>query len=97
MAGTAGAVDLSKVDAMIKQAQKFGAQALSSDILTKAKLLCLCHDGHDGAGWLGALAYTDVAVIGTPSESGDRLQVECYVPTYDIPGTGVRRSSRRRA
>jgi len=88
MAGTAGAADLSTVDAMVKQAQKFGAQALSDDIFTKAKLLCLCHDGRDGAGWLGALAYTDVGVIGTPSESGDRLRVECYVPTYDVPGTG---------
>ena len=97
MAGTAGAADLSNVDAMVKQAQKFGAQALSNDVLTKAKLLCICHGGGDGAGWLGALAYTDVGIIGSPSESGDRLQVECYVPTYDIPGTGVRRSSRRRA
>ena len=86
MAGTADAVDLSKVDAMVKQAQKFGAAELSTEVLTKAKLLCICHEGGSGRGVLGVLTYEVVGLFGTPS--GDRLEVECYVPTYDSPGTG---------
>jgi len=36
---------------------------------------------------LGVVGYQNVALLGNPS--GDRLEVECWVPTYDDPGTGL--------
>src|SRR5262245_11695400 len=71
------ASDVSKLDNMIKQAEKLGPSVFIPTLSAKAKLPCLCHEG-SGSAELGFMSYY---VPGTLA--GRRVTFSCYVPTYD--------------
>jgi len=79
----AGKVDTA--DNMVKQAAKLGGDLFDGPE-KKAKVLCICHRGDDGVGLLGFIAYLSLTTVGGPFQ-GNHVQVDCYVPTYDV-GTG---------
>jgi hypothetical protein len=64
---------------LLKQTTRL-APNVFDDPRSKTKLLCICHTGLDGDGVMGYVAHNVVFFVGA---GGDRVKVDCFVPTYD--------------
>jgi hypothetical protein len=65
---------------LVKQTTKLAPHVFDNP-RSKTKLLCICHTGLDGDGVMGYVAHNVVFDLGA---GGDRVKVDCFVPTYNF-------------